>query len=50
MSNEVKDLFGTLCDCSDHFVDPGPWDDYYIPEDESYDDFLFAGSNLYGGY
>ena len=56
MNEEVEDLFGTLCD-SHIFPDPVddlsfyPFDlDSFDHMDYSFDDFLFRGSNLYGGY
>lgn len=47
MSKEVVDYFVSH---SDDHVDSDSWDGFYIPDDESYDDFLLAGANLYGGY
>ena len=43
MNADLEDSLEMVCES---FLWP---EDQYIEEDLSYDDFLFAGANLYGG-
>lgn len=48
MIADLDRLFEIICDAC---IPVDPVDDFSLElEDESYDDFLFSGSNLYGGF